>query len=281
MTEIVRRRIGTFLGILVVCAIAVRLVAWQLDISPITLAPGYMFTPLIAGIAVCLHSGIGVRTVGLQLGRPKWLVVAALSALALVVLTLLLAVIVPGVTVDSGVEPLPGLAVPPGLPGLGLVLGIILVAGTTINAVFAFGEEFGWRGYLLWELAPLGFWRASALIGIIWGIWHSPIILAGYNFPSFPVVGVGVMTLACCAFSPLYTYLVLRARSVIAAALVHGVFNASAGLVLVYASGRTAVLEELVANAVGAAGIAAFLLVSIGIAVTGVPTLSRTELTAR
>ncbi|MDQ0339970.1 membrane protease YdiL (CAAX protease family) [Caldalkalibacillus uzonensis] len=48
---------------------------------------------------------------------------------------------------------------------LGLIQG--LIAGLTINALFAFGEELGWRGYLLKACQPLGFWKASLFIGVI------------------------------------------------------------------------------------------------------------------
>jgi membrane protease YdiL (CAAX protease family) len=34
--------------------------------------------------------------------------------------------------------------------------------------LFGFGEEFGWRGYLLPKLMPLGRWKAYVLVGIIW-----------------------------------------------------------------------------------------------------------------
>ncbi|WP_311172314.1 CPBP family intramembrane glutamic endopeptidase [Halobellus ordinarius] len=153
--------------------------------------------------------------------------------------------------------------------------GLVLGLGTTVNAVFAFGEEFGWRGYLLWELAPWGFWKASFTIGALWGVWHAPVIVAGYNYPSFPAIGVVAMTIACISFSPVYTYLVVRSESILAAALLHGVFNGSAGLVIAYAVAGDAVLSELVASPVGAAGIVAFGLVGVGIALSDPPSLTR------
>jgi len=43
--------------------------------------------------------------------------------------------------------------------------------------IFTFGEEFGWRGYLLPRLAPLGGISAAIITGVIWGLWHTPVIV--------------------------------------------------------------------------------------------------------
>jgi membrane protease YdiL (CAAX protease family) len=270
-----RTRLTVFVGVLVVFAVGLHLASRTAEVSPIALAPAYMFSPMIAGGVVCLRRGVPLSTVGLQIGRVRWLAVAAVGVLPLVGVTLLLAVAVPGVGFDPTVDVVPGLDLPSGPGGLLATFGLVLGLGATVNAVFAFGEEFGWRGYLLWELAPWGFWRASFATGALWGVWHAPVIVAGYNYPSFPVIGVVAMTVACLSFSPVYTYLVVRAESVIAAALLHGVFNGSAGLVVAYAVTDTAVLEELVASPVGAAGVCTFGLVAIGIELIGTPSLTR------
>jgi membrane protease YdiL (CAAX protease family) len=260
---------------LFVAAVALVGIATSVNVSPITLAPVYMFSPMVAGLAVSLYTDIELSTVGLRWGRLRWLATAAVVALPLIGLTLAFAIAVPGVDFDPNATPIPGLDLPPGPLGVAVTVGLALVLGATINAVFAFGEEFGWRGYLLWELAPLGFWKASFAIGALWGIWHTPVIVAGYNYPSFPAIGVLAMTIACLSFSPVYTYLVVRAKSVLAAALLHGVFNGSAGLVVAYAVADEPVLEELVASPVGAAGVLAFGCAGIAIAVFDTPALSR------
>lgn len=234
-----------------------------------------MFSPMVGGLIVCWRYDIPLVDVGFRLGRPRWLITSSVIALPLIGLTLLLAIVVPGVGFDPAVDPLPGIDLPSGLLGVAVTFGLVLGIGVTINAFFAFGEEFGWRGYLLWELAPWGFWKTSFAIGVVWGLWHAPVIVAGYNYPTFPFIGVLIMIIACVAFSPIYTYLVVRSHSVLAAALFHGIFNAAAGIVIAFAVTETALLGEVIASPVGLAGILAFGLATIGVAFSGTPPLTR------
>lgn len=273
-----RRRLGTFLGLLVVLWAVFQAVSFVTGIGMVQLAPMYMFTPLVAGVITVWRSEIGLSTLGLRIGRLRWVLVAAVAPLGIAALTVLVSLAVPGITFSQGIALLPGIDLPGGIPGFIAGLGIVLILGVTANAVVAFGEEIGWRGYLLWELAPLGFWRASVLIGMIWGLWHAPAIVEGYNFPSFPLLGVLVMTLATITFSVLYTYLVIRAESVLAAVFFHGVFNASGGLVLAYTTSESAALTDLVASPVGGASIVVFLLIAAAIYLRGPPSLTRATL---
>lgn len=131
-----------------------------------------------------------------------------------------------------------------------------LVAGITINAVAGFGEELGWRGLLQKELYYLGFWRSSAIIGIIWGVWHAPIILQGYNYPQHPIAGVFMMTFFTLLLSPIFSYVRLKSKSVIAAAVIHGSLNATAGLAIMVIKGG----NDLT---VGITGLAGFIVLAI------------------
>ncbi|GAB4404426.1 MAG: CPBP family intramembrane metalloprotease [Bacteroidia bacterium] len=118
------------------------------------------------------------------------------------------------------------------LPGWALLLLILvgsILPGATLNAVFAFGEELGWRGLLLAETGPLGFWRSNLLIGIVWGLWHAPMIVMGHNYPGYPLWGVAMMVLFCTALSFPMAYLTRRAGSILAPSFFHGIYNASAG----------------------------------------------------
>jgi membrane protease YdiL (CAAX protease family) len=55
-----------------------------------------------------------------------------------------------------------------------------VLVGAFINVIPAIGEELGWRGWLLPKRMPLGTVPALVLSGIIWGIWHAPLVLLRY-----------------------------------------------------------------------------------------------------
>lgn len=137
-----------------------------------------------------------------------------------------------------------------------------LIAGITINAIAGFGEELGWRGFLVREYKELKFWDAAMRIGFIWGIWHAPIILMGHNYPQHPVLGVGMMVIWCMLLSPLFLYIRIKTHSVIGAAIMHGTLNASAGIPLMFIAGG----NDLTAGATGFTGMIALAII-IGIMV--------------
>jgi membrane protease YdiL (CAAX protease family) len=104
-------------------------------------------------------------------------------------------------------------------------LGSLLIA-PGLNAIFVFGEEWGWRGFLLPKLLPLGQWRALLLTGTLWGLWYSPVVLLGYDYPFHPKIGVILMTIFCIIFGVLLGWLRLATGSIWPAAIGHGALNA-------------------------------------------------------
>lgn len=112
-----------------------------------------------------------------------------------------------------------------------------LIAGITINAVCAFGEEFGWRNYLVGALRNVKFWPAALFIGTVWGIWHFPLILMGHNYPNEPQWGILLMMVMCILLGVIELYFVLKAKSIVVAAIMHGTFNAVAGAVIYFTLG--------------------------------------------
>lgn len=115
-------------------------------------------------------------------------------------------------------------------PMLGLALVGALVAGFTVNGLFALGEEYGWRGWLADELRPLGAFWANVITGVLWGLWHAPLILMGFNYGSYTKIGTAFMIAFCVPMS----FLLWRARqvtgSLLAPAILHGALNGFAGV---------------------------------------------------
>jgi hypothetical protein len=78
-----------------------------------------------------------------------------------------------------------------------------MVAGITVNAAAAFGEEMGGRGLFQRKLEPLGLWSSSAISGVGWDNWYAPLILHGHNNPEHLGIGVFLMPVMTVLASPL------------------------------------------------------------------------------
>ena len=274
-TRILVEFLGLAFGIAWISALG--LFAFDVELQSLTglvlVVLTYMWAPAIAALIVQHRHRGTVRGMGIRLGYIRWILIAWLVPIPLVAFVLVIALAVPGTEfttdpivflLELGVpeseaeEALEALeAIPVPLWILILIGG--LQAGITINAVAAFGEELGWRGLLLSELAEFGFWKASLVIGVLWGVWHAPIIALGHNFPDQPMLGIILMTGATVALSPLYTYVTVRARNVLAPSVLHGTFNAIAPLTLIYVAGSLVVISP-----VGMAGIVAAALLVTG-----------------
>jgi uncharacterized protein len=112
-----------------------------------------------------------------------------------------------------------------------LVAAGALTVFIPLNLPFTFGEEYGWRGYLLPRLARYGPVYAAVAVGVVWGLWHAPLIaLDGYVYPGHPVAGVLCMVLLTTSLSIIFAWLRFRSRSVWPSALAHAAFNAQSNL---------------------------------------------------
>lgn len=215
----------------------------------------YMFVPMTMAIVVqkiIYHAPLR-EPFGIWFKPNRWFLYAWLVPPLLGIATLGMSLLVPGIRFTPGMDgmferyasqlsPEQLQAMRDSMASLPLHpfwLSVIqgLIAGITINAVAGFGEELGWRGLLQKELEPLGFWKSSLLIGVIWGIWHAPIILQGYNYPQHPVLGVLMMTIFTTLFAPLISFARVKSKSVIAAAIMHGTLNGTAGLAIILIAG--------------------------------------------
>ncbi len=113
------------------------------------------------------------------------------------------------------------------------VLGIGYAAGVTVNALVAIGEEMGWRAYLTPSLIEhVGILTAIIIVGIVWGLWHTPIIFSTRSlikklFPWISIKQVLINYVISCAILsyPLYL-LLISSGSILPPAAFHGTINA-------------------------------------------------------
>jgi uncharacterized protein len=105
----------------------------------------------------------------------------------------------------------------------GWIVYLTLMLKTLPNIPFTLGEEYGWRGYLLPRLLPLGEVRATLLVALIWGPWHVPFLLAGLNYPGvyfWLAFLVFLFTVVGLSFAYTWFY-VASSGSVLVVALLH------------------------------------------------------------
>ena len=111
------------------------------------------------------------------------------------------------------------------LPGM-----LISYAQALIMSFISFGEEFGWRGYMIPKISGLlGKPLAMILGGVIWGLWYAPLTIAGHNFgrsyAGFPYTGILLMCLICTIMGIFLMWLTERSGSIYPACIMHAMFN--------------------------------------------------------
>ena len=256
-----RKRIFIFVAITHGTSIALGLVIYfngglyngeAIGLSPLAAAllGALMFAPTVANLVTRLVTREGWSNMMLwpnfRRGWPFYLAGLVLPAVATIVGGAIYYLLFPGQfdpTMKYALEEL-GMVFVGGQTSVWAFLvvnagNLILVSITTIPVMF--GEEFGWRGYLLPKLMPLGGRKAVLLVGIIWAIWHWPAIFMGYEYGfdywGAPVVGPLLFVVITFFFSTFLSWLTLRSGSVWPAAFGHGVINISPMLVLAFIRG--------------------------------------------
>ena len=101
-----------------------------------------------------------------------------------------------------------------------------------VGSILTLGEELGWRGYLQEKLLrKYGIIKGLVVLGAIWGYWHFPVILMGYNFPSQPILGAFLLMPLGTIFLGIFLgWIYLRSRSIWMPAFAHTSINLFSGL---------------------------------------------------
>ena len=189
-----------------------------------------VLTVLLTGFITALHA----RPAWQSALEPLGLGFERNSLLFLLILVLYVALLVVSFALNPGL----GLSkMPPdgSLRDLVLSFPTMLVMVPVIGWVSYFGEEYGWRYYLQERLCALfGPRRGVLVVGVMWGLWHAPIIAMGYNYPGRPFLGIAAMALFTIVIGVYFSYAVMRTGSIWSAVILHGMTNTLAPQLIRY-----------------------------------------------
>lgn len=98
-----------------------------------------------------------------------------------------------------------------------------LIFGYPVMLFLLLGEEIAWRGYLQEKLIKsFGGIKGLVILGLIWGIWHLPLSLQGYNLPNSPLIESFITTpLMCIALAMIIGYYSINSKSIFIGLLLH------------------------------------------------------------
>jgi membrane protease YdiL (CAAX protease family) len=196
------------------------------------------FAPAIASFIVrkwITREGFGDAGLGLHLTQWRFYLVAWLLPFAVVAFIVLGAIAFglgkPDFSMLTTIARIaPHAKIPPPLLGIvGYLIPLQLLITALIATPLLFGEEFGWRGYLQLRLFAHSPTLAAVATGIIWGLWHLPVILRGYEFPGDPVVATVVFCAGTVLISIIFGWLRRKSGSVWVTRLAHSATNAIGG----------------------------------------------------
>lgn len=195
---------------------------WGLLVYPL------MFTPTLASVIARLSGGEGFGDVSFRWGGAA----GTRAAVAAWLFPVVVGTVAYGIAWASGLAefamPTGGLLASITNPVVRFfaLLSVALTAGTLVSCISAFGEEVGWRGYMVARLVQAGVARADVVSGVIWAVWHVPLILwGGYAVGEYPLLSALLFVGTIVPAALLYFRWRMASGSVWPAVIAHGSWN--------------------------------------------------------
>jgi membrane protease YdiL (CAAX protease family) len=198
--------------------------AGQMKMFPVL---GLMWCPGAAALITRLITQRNLRGIGWGWGRTRWQVLAYLlpPLMALVVYGIVWLTGVGGFS-DEKLTAFVAKEIGRELP-FPAILALLATAGFLQGAVFALGEEIGWRGLLVPELATMTSFTKTALIsGAAWSVYHYPLIFSSdytSGAPRWYVLAIFTWVVIAASFG--FAWLRLKSGSVWTAVILHASHN--------------------------------------------------------
>lgn len=215
----------------------------QTTLALVLIAVGYMWAPGLAHILTRWVTGEGWQGMHLaprfKSGWGYWLAAWVLPALLTLAGAAIFFILFPRYFDPSlGVirSMLPAGQELPFSPLVIILLQLLqaILISPLVNSLFTLGEELGWRAYLLPKLMPLGGRKAMLIMGVIWGVWHWPVIAMGHNYglnyAGAPWLGMLAMVWFTLVIGIFLGWASLRGGSVWPAVIGHAAINGIAGI---------------------------------------------------
>ncbi|MGI9615801.1 MAG: CPBP family intramembrane glutamic endopeptidase [Acidimicrobiales bacterium] len=210
------RRIVTF----VVLTCALSSVGWAATIISSETSILLLFAPGLAALITRVAFDRNLRGFGWKLPAPRYALAAYLLPAVVSGSMFVLAWLVAGYYSADSTD-------------TDVVRGFVMTAtvGVVVVAAFSIGEEVGWRGFLVPELAKVTTFTNVALIsGGIWAVWHWPLILFAADVTDFDATpvwfAIPAFTVTIMAAGTVLAWLTLRSGSIWPAVILHGSQNA-------------------------------------------------------
>lgn len=226
-----RRGLSIFFGVLIPLSVVLELLAIRTQQAHWIFL--LMWTPAFASLIARLALREGPADVSFRLGGR-----AGLKALALaLIFPVIIGGLAYGIAWAAGlatfaappthplVTALTGGSVAPAIQ-FGALLLLTLTIGVIGTGIAAAGEELGWRGYMLTRLIDAGMPAPMLTGGLIWGLWHTPLILAG-QYAAGPSVALSalIFLISVTAMSIVFGQLRLATGSIWPAIVLHASWN--------------------------------------------------------
>jgi len=107
-----------------------------------------------------------------------------------------------------------------------VMIFLLLTVGVIKNLGSTLGEEIGWRGFLIFELRKVMSFKSLAIVsGLIWAVWHFPIINLMYGGSEYLLLHLSAFTIMIIGISIILAYYTFKSNSLWPAALYHSVHN--------------------------------------------------------
>ena len=226
-----RRGLAIYLGVVVVASAILE--GWIISHGGLTgpahwLVLPLMYVPAFASVVARLTGREGFRDVSFRWGGRA----GTRATLTAWLLPVGIGLVVYGVAWSTG---LAGFSVPaegrlagvadPVLRLLGSI-PFALTVGTFFSCILAFGEEVGWRGYLVPRLVEAGLPAPYLTSAWIWACWHVPLILwGGYAVGPYPLLSALLFVAAITPVGLLMARWRMASGSVWPCVIAHGSWN--------------------------------------------------------